>query len=136
MVNLGYDVAAHLPYLRAQAESRFTEVFTAFTIENVLNESTGLYEPTEVVAYAGVAGRVRYPSLTVAERAQGSQVPAIQDVTIHVAVGATPNVAVNHMWRVTGSTSDASLVGRVFRTKGESQAGQVTASRYPVERVS
>lgn len=136
MVNLGYDIAAQLPYLRAQAESRFTETLDVFTIEDVLDEATGLYTPTEVVAYSGVSGRVRYPTLTVSERAQGSQVPAIQDVTIHVSVGSTPNVAVNHLWRVTASTSDASLGGRVFRTKGESQAGQVTASRYPVERVS
>lgn len=135
-MSLGHDIAAQLPYLRMQAESRFTETLDVFTIDDVLDESTGLITPAEVIAYAGVPGRVRYPTLTVSERAQGSQVPAIQDVTIHVAVGATPDVAVNHLWRVTASTSDSALEGRVFRTKGESQAGQVTASRYPVERVT
>jgi hypothetical protein len=136
MVNVGYEIATMLPYLRAQAESRFTEVWDVFTVENVLDESTGLETPTEVVAYTDVRGRVRYPTLTVSERQQGSQVPAVQDVTISVAVGATPDVVVNHQWRCTASTADASLIGRTFRTKGEAQAGQVTAARYPVERVS
>jgi hypothetical protein len=121
---------------RRQAEARFTETFTAYAVDRVLNESTGLFEDTEDVLYASVAGRVKYPTLTVSEREQGAQVPAVQDVEVHVAVGATPNVAVNVLWRCTASTSDSALVGREFRTKGEPQSGQVTAWRYPVERVT
>ena len=121
---------------RRQAEARFTETFTAYKVSNVLNESTGEYVPTEVPLYSGVLGRMKYPTLTVSEREQGAQVPAVQDVEIHVAVGATPNVVVNVLWRITASTVDAALVGRVFRTKGEPQSGAVTAHRYPVERVS
>jgi hypothetical protein len=121
---------------RRQAEARFTETFTAYTVEKVLNESTGLYVDTEEAMYASVAGRMKYPTLTVSEREQGAQVPAVQDVEIHVAVGATPDVTVNVRWRCTASTSDSALVGREFRTKGEPQSGQVTAWRYPVERVT
>ena len=121
---------------RKQAEARFTETFKAFTVENVLDEETGLETPTEVAVYASVPGRWKSPTMTVSERAQGAQVPAVQDTQIHVAVGATPLVGVNTMWRVIASDSDSSLVGREARTKGLPQAGQVTAHRYPVEEVN
>lgn len=121
---------------RRQAEARFTETLEAFTESRVLDDSTGEYAVTEVVVYSGVAGRVKFPTLTVSEREQGAQVPAVQDVQVHVAVGATPLVVVNTYWRVSASTADVSLVGRVFRTKGQPQAGAVTAHRYPVEAVS
>lgn len=134
-MSLGYDLAGALPLLRAQAESRFTETFKAYKVEQVLGDD-GLHTDTEVTVHDNVAGRLKSPTLTVSEREQGAQVPAIQDMHIHVAVGATPGVAVNVLWRCTASTADASLVGRVYRTKGEAQAGQVTAHRYPVERVT
>lgn len=136
MVSLGADIAGTLPFLRAQAESRFTETLRAYTTTQVFDEETGLYTPAEVVLYSSVPGRVKYPQTAVSEKDQGAQIPAVQDVQIHVRVGATPNVVVNVMWRVTASSADASLVGRVFRTKGEAPAGQVTAARYPVERVT
>jgi hypothetical protein len=120
---------------RRQAEARFTETFKAYTVARVLGED-GLYTDTETTVYASVSGRVKYPTLTVSEREQGNQVPASQDVEVHVAVGSTPDVVVNVLWRVTASTADSDLVGRVFRTKGSPQSGQVTAHRYPVEQVS
>lgn len=134
---LGPDTLGALPGLRAEAESRFTETFTVFyETTGVLNEATGLYEPTEVPVYSGVAGQFKFPTLTVQERAQGAQVPATQDVVIKVAVGSTPNVEKNHFWRCTASAVDSSLVGRVVRTSGIPQGGQVTTWRYPVEQFS
>lgn len=122
---------------RTQAVARFTETLTAYRVELPTEpDENGAYTPIEVVLYASVKGRVKFPTLTVSEREQGGQVPAIQDVHVHVAVGATPNVVVNTLWRVTASTADPSLVGREFRTKGLPQAGQVTAHRYPVEAVN
>lgn len=123
-------------FARTRTQERFTETLTAYTTTRVLDEETGEYTATEVTVHAGVAGEVKYPSLTVRERDQGAQVPAVQDIMIRVAVAATPDVVVGTMWRVTASTSDDSLVGRVFRTKGNPQAGNVTAHRYPVEEVS
>ena len=120
---------------RAQAAMRFTETLTAFYVTRVLG-TDGLYTDTEVPVYADVSGRVKFPTLTVSEREQGAQVPAVQDVQVHVASGSTPNVVVNHLWRVTASTADTSLVGREFRTKGLPQAGQTTSWRYPVEQVA
>lgn len=121
---------------RRQAEARFTETFKVFYVTNALDDSTGLETPTEVTVYASVTGRIKFPTLTVSEREQGAQIPAVQDVQVHVAVGATPNVAVGHVWRCTASTIDDSLVGREVRTKGLPQAGAVTAHRYPVESVA
>lgn len=137
-MTLGSDLAAALPGLRMQAESRFSETFKVFYIEKSAepDAETGLYTETEVAVYESMAGRIKFPSLTVAEREQGSQVPAIQDVQIHVAVGSAVNVEVDHVWRCTASSSDASLVGCEFRTKGLPAAGQVSASRFPVESVS
>ncbi|MGW9587495.1 DUF6093 family protein [Microbacterium sp. NPDC055455] len=119
---------------RARTEARFTETLSAYTVAlSTEPDENGEYQETETVVYSGVSGEVRFPTLTVREREQGAQFPAVQDVVVKVAVGATPNVAVGTMWRVTASTSDASLVGRTFRTKGLPQAGNVTAHRYPVE---
>lgn len=121
---------------RARAEHRFTETFTAFTVARVLDLDTGAHVDTETALYTGVAGRLKFPSMTVSEREQGAQVPASQDIEVHVAVGATPNVKKDVMWRVTASEADVSLAGRTFRTRGVPQSGQVTAHRYPVESVT
>lgn len=116
---------------RAEAEARFTETFTAYTVARVLDES-GTHTDIETALYTGVEGRLKFPSGTVSESSQGGQVRAVQDIEVHVSVGATPNVAVDVLWRITGSTADGSLVGRTFRTKGIPQSGQVSAHRYPV----
>lgn len=129
-------IEAALSHGRRWAQQRFTETFTVFTVTRVLNETTGLYEDDEDVRHADVPGQFKFPTLTVSEREQGAQSPAVQDIVIKVAVGATPDVVTGDLWRCTASTADPSLVGRVVRTKGLPQAGQVTAHRYPVEAVS
>lgn len=135
-MSLGADVAWILPSLRAQAASRFTETFTAFTVSSVLDEETGARVPVESVVHSGVPGRLRFNDTQVTEIPQAGQVPVTQGLTISVAVGATPGVAVNTVWRCTASTSDSSLVGRTWRTKGLPTGGQVTAHRYSVESVA
>lgn len=134
-MSLGWDIAGQLDQFRRQAESRFTETFEVFTTSDDLGDD-GLSETVEDVVYEAVPGRMKYPSQTVFERQQGAQVVAVQDLYIHVAVGATPLVGVDTYWRCVGSTVDVSLIGRVYRTKGEAASGQVTAHRYPVERVT
>lgn len=125
-----------LSFGREYTVSRFTETFEVYTETKTLNNTTGEYTTTRTLFYEGLAGQVKFPTLTVSEREQGSQVPAAQDIVIKVAVGSATNVKVNHLWLVTASTVDASLVGRVFRTKGLAQSGQVTAHRFPVESVA
>lgn len=121
---------------RAQAVARFTETFTFYSVVESVDPVTLAPSSVETNLYTAVAGRLKFSTLAVSEStAAGSSVSA-QSVEIHVAVGATPNVRADHFCRMTASTSDASLVGRVFRIKGSAQAGQVTAARYPVEAQS
>lgn len=129
-------VQSILARARERTQTRFTETFNVVYGERVLDEETGEYTTAEVVVHSDVPGQFKFPTMTVQEREQGAQVPASQDITIKVAVGSTPDVEVGHMWRCTASTVDASLVGRVMRTKGLPQGGQTTAHRYPVEAVS
>lgn len=121
---------------RARAQERFTETFVAYTVDTVLDEQTGLLAEVEEVLHADIAGRLKSPTLNTSERAQGGQVSAVQDIEVHVGIGATPGVVVAAMWRVESSTVDLSLVGRKFRTKGLPQSGSTTAHRYPVESVA
>lgn len=120
---------------RHAATVRFTETFDVYTEVRTVGED-GRDVVNETVLYEDVSGQVKYPSSVVSQRIQGGQVPAVQDTIIKVAVGATPDVVTDVLWRVVSSSVDAALVGRVFRTKGEPQSGQVTAHRYPVERVT
>lgn len=121
---------------RRRQETAFTETLTAYIATSTLNDEDGTTTPVETVVHADVRGRVKFPSMNVNEPEQGDRTAAVQDVHVHVAVGATPDVAVGVLWRVTASTADAGLIGAVWRTKGLPQRGQVTAWRYPVEEVS
>lgn len=124
---------------RREAAGELTETFKVYYETKVLVEegsNAGNYVDTEVTVYAAMRGRMKFPSLSVQEREQGAQMPAVQDIIIKVAVGSTPLVKVGHIWRCTASTVDSSLVGREVRTKGLPQAGTVSNHRYPVEAVS
>jgi hypothetical protein len=135
-MNLGYELAQALPLLRAQAVSRFTETFAFFmTEEGPVDPET--FEPTviETPVATGVAGRVKMAAVQGQDVESGGQYPVVTRLEVHVAVGAVeanPGVFV----RVTGSTADASLVGRVFMISEPPSAGQVTAARWPVREVS
>jgi hypothetical protein len=155
VVNLGYDLGFALPLLRAQAESRFTEVFTFFTQEEgPVNPET--FEPTvvETIVGADIPGRFKSVNTQGRDVESGGQYPVVGRREVHVAVGAValtvpapalvpgaelapgvgamPDVFV----RCIASTVDAGLVGRVFRVSERPSSGQVTAWRYPVEEVS
>lgn len=121
---------------RAQAESRFTETLTFYTSTVTQNPDTLIDTVTETAIHAAIPGRIKYPTSTVSESSAVGQVFAAQDVQAHVAVGSATNVRADHFCRVTASTVDPGLVGRVYRVKGSAQSGQVTAHRFPVEEVS
>ena len=120
---------------RSWAGSRFTETFEFFR-EGSTEDEHGFPVEGEIVLYSDIPGRLKFPTLTVSDRETGTQLVAVQSVEVHVAVGAVPGVVTDDFVRVTASTSDSSLVGRVFRVAGEPQGGQTTAHRYPVERPS
>lgn len=120
---------------RRLSEQRFTETVTFFTVARDEDPVTLQPVDVETVVAAGVRARLKVTSAVVSERQVAGQAPAVMQRELHVPVGSVavgPSVFV----RVTGSTADPGMVGRVFRTVMRSGVGQVTAWRYPVEEVS
>lgn len=121
---------------RAFVEITLTETVEFYRVSGTSVNAETLDEvETKVVVYT-VPARVKYPSLIVAEKRGAGEIVGNQNVTVSVAVGSTPTVNSEYFCKVTASTVDPSLIGRVYRVKGSPQAGQVTAHRYPVEEVS
>ena len=119
---------------RAQATARMSETVTVGVTASVFDDATGKYVDTLTAHYTGVA-RIRYPSMVVSEKTPVGQVLASQDVTLHLPVGLASAVDINDTVTVTASSVDGDLVGRTYRIKGLAQAGQVSASRFPVESI-
>jgi len=118
---------------RRMAAIRFTETVEFFT--EALSDTTFPPTKVETVVAAGVPARVKITSSVVSEKDIAGQAPAVMQREVHVPVGSVavgPSVFV----RVTASTADPGMVGRVFRTGMRSGVGQVTVWRYPVEEVS
>jgi hypothetical protein len=128
---LGEDVAAALPHLRDQAESRMTETVEIGLWGDGVDPETG--EATQVLVesrYVG-KGRVRYPSYAVAVQSPATEPVAQQDVVVSIPSGSGP-VFEGDTVLVTASTSDAMVIGRRFTVKGQPLAGQTTAYRISV----
>jgi hypothetical protein len=121
---------------RVMASSRLSETLKFYSVDGTTVDPETLEDVEDITVLHTVAGRVKYPTLTVSERSAVGQVFATQSVNVHVAVGSAPDVRANHFFTVTASTADPGLVGRKFRVTGNPQAGQVTAHRFPVEEVS
>lgn len=133
-MSLGYDIAAHLPGLRAEAVSRFTETVTFFTV--VKGEGENLQPiDVETVIEADVAARLRSAARDPRDVPIAGQEPVVSKLTLSVGVG-TVRVGPSVFVRVTASSSDPGLVGVKVRTTDFPTMGQVTAWRYPVEQVS
>lgn len=118
---------------RRLAAQRFTETVTFFT--SALSDATFPPTKVETVVAAGIPARVKVTSSVVSEKQIAGQAPAVMQREVHVPVGSVA-VGPSVMIRVTASTADPGMVGRVFRTGMRSGVGQVTVWRYPVEEVS
>lgn len=130
-MTLGSDIASKLPGLRVEAESRFTETFDFFTAV----ESSGSDLDTvtaETTVAADVPGRVKFPAVQPRDGEAGGQVSVTGGVEVHVAVGSHASRNGEYA-RVTASTADAGLVGRVFTILRGPVMGQVTAWRHPAQ---
>lgn len=116
---------------RRMAESRMSESVTIGRWENV--RQPGELDPVPTLVetyYAGIA-RVKYPSASATVRSPAGQ--QLVETSIVLFLPSSENrVPVGARVEVVSSTSDASLVGRMFRVDGPAQAGQTTAHRYPV----
>jgi hypothetical protein len=134
-VTLGQDVAAALPFLRREAESRMSETFRIFDETFVTDPENDLREiPVESVIYEG-PGRLAFRSSVVSDVNVASQLVAVQGARVDVPLTVS-GVSADSVVVVTGSSSDAGLVGRRFRVEGLPAAGQVTAHRYQVVEVT
>jgi hypothetical protein len=134
-VSLGWDIAAHLPGLRAEAVSRFTETVTFFTVTRGEDPVTLQPIDVETVIEADVAARLRSAARDPRDVPIAGQEPVVSKLTLSVGVG-TVRVGPSVFVRVTASSSDPGLVGVKVRTTDFPTMGQVTAWRYPVEQVS
>lgn len=134
-MTLGGDVAASLPALQAEAESRFTDTVTFFTVAT--GEDPVTLQPVEVetVVAAGVRGRLRSAARDPRDVPFAGQLPVVSKLVLSVPVGSV-RVGPSVFARVTASASDAGLVGVKVRTTDYPTMGQVSAWRYPVEQVS
>ena len=136
-MSLHDDVYAALPSLRAEAESRMTDTCQIGheTPGDVLNEDTGLYEPTFTAVYTG---RCRFkPSSTAAgEIDAAGQLLVEQDQILSLPVETSTEVRKNMVVRVTGSLTDPALPGTRARIKGPAVGSYMTARRFSVEVTS
>lgn len=132
-MSLGSDIAAALPGLRAEAESRMSELVQVGRFADGVDDATG--DPTwDLVAerYSGKA-RIRWGSREVTNADAPSTPVTVQEPYLSVPFG-TVLLRDNDEVLVVGS-DDPVLVGRRFRVQGFPVAGQVTAHRYPLEEL-
>jgi hypothetical protein len=129
---LGHDIAAALPDLRRQAESRMTEVGRVILGHPTVDPDTleDFFEIDETV-YDGI-GRIRFPQVPNAEVDAAGQIALKQDAILSLPWG-TSGITPDMRYICDDSTDDATLAGRVFRIKGFAVAGQTTATRFTVE---
>lgn len=130
---LGDDIAAHLPLMRAQAESRMSDSCKVFRLikSSVIDEDTGTYPTVEQVAYSGQC-RVKHPSTAAKDANSGSQLVVISQSEIHLplsAVGVLPADLVE----ITACPTRPDQVGRLFTIAAPFDGSQTTALRYRVE---
>lgn len=131
------DVYGALPELRAAAESRMTDTCEVGyeAPGEVLNEDTGLYEPTFTAVYTG---RCRFkPSSTAAgEIDAAGQLLVEQDNELHLPIEASAAVQRDMQVRITGSLTDPGLAGTRARIKSPAVGSYMTARRFSVEVTS
>lgn len=133
-MSLGSDIAAALPGLRAEAESRMGELVQVGRFTDGVDEVTG--DPTwdlVLERYAGRA-RIRWGSREVTNADAPSTPVTVQEPYLSVPFG-TVLLRDNDEVLVVASESDQILVGRRFRVQGFPVAGAVTAHRYPLEEL-
>lgn len=133
-MTLADAVLAALPGLRAEADALLFETGTFF-YETLSDPPEGQIDPvkTKVIVHADVPSRLKSHTIQVSDREAAGQLVGVQQLMVKVAVGSTPNVREGHLYEVTASRVDPSLVGRVVRVTGEPQGGTVSNHRYPVE---
>lgn len=138
-MSLGSDLAAALPDLRAEANSRMTESITVGTFEDGTDPET--FEPTRtpvITRYEGL-GRIRYASLATSGTASSSdqigQPVVVQSPYLSIPHGS-PRLYEGDEVVVDASSADDLFVGRRYQVAGNATIGQTTAHRYPLAELT
>ena len=134
-MTLGVDIAATLPYLRGEAESRMTAscTITRPGDEVVWNPETMQNENVPVTVYTG---RCRVRAGGQQDRAENAvdQSFMASQYILSLPVVGSETVKRDDTVTVTACPEDAALVGDVFRVVAESAGSQTTARRLSVAR--
>ena len=138
-MNIGYDVAAALPELRAQAESLHTDMFTVYRATGASTQDpvTLVEVPVFAVVLSGVRGKLQAGT----NQANDVQVVGVKvaESTLywHTSVG-TVGVLTDDVVACTGvgPGGDPELVGRRVRVVGPFLKSHATARRFQVELVT
>lgn len=132
-MSLGYDIAAALPGLRAEAESRMTETITVGLFEDGTDETTG--DPIRVpmvVRYTGPA-RIRWTGRGVTNANAPAMPVTVQEPVLSIPFGS-PRLLDRDEVHIIASP-DPILAGRRVYIQGDAIAGQVTSHRYPLSEL-
>lgn len=129
-MSIGDDIAAALPELRAQAESRMTETVTVGLFRDGTDANGDATRVLVEERYSGPA-RIRWTGRGVTNAQAPAMPVTVQEPVLSVPHGS-PRLYDRDEVLITASTADPILIGRQVWIQGDAIAGQVTATRYPL----
>lgn len=135
---LGHDIAAALPEMRAQAESKMVDacVITGGGGAPVWNETTGQYDtPAGVTVYDGKC-EVQVPNVAEQSADVGEHEWTVQAAIVKLPVIGSEGAQIGHTVTITASTNDPQLVGCVYAVTGEHHKTYATARRLRCNEVT
>lgn len=135
-MNLGADIAAALPELRRQAESRMTDIFTVFraTGNTTTDPDTLVETPEYATVLTDVKGRFQSSNVQPRDAVTPGVTAAETLLSWHTPV-TTVGVLTGDIVECTAAV-DPELVGLRVRVAGPFVKSAATARRFPVELVS
>lgn len=134
-MTLGRDIAAALPNLRAQAESRMVdECIINGEPVRVWNPEKLDYDLTPTVVYTGKC-RVRLAGTQATQGEQAGQLFVEQGATLSLPFSepTSADVRKDHVVTITASESDPGLVGAKYTIEARLRQTHATARRFPIK---
>ncbi len=135
-MTLGAAIAAELPFLRAEAESRMTSTWTIGTDGGwAYNPATGRDEQTVTPLFTTKA-RLKVVSSAVSDSEAGGRTVAVTRRELHIPV-SSPAVPVGAVAKCTavGALGDPTMLNTIVRLSGSAPGSQTTARRLEVTEV-
>lgn len=135
---IGDDLAAALPELRAQAESRMRDtcIVTGPGGEPAWDEGSGTYTtPDGATVYEGKC-RVRQASPTGAQASPGDAAWSVDHAVVSLPVDGTDSIGPGHVIVITTAADEPSRAGWKFTVEAGHYQTDSTARRLPCKVVS